>query len=130
VFLPHGAGAEPFGELRPPVGLQHVAEGRRQGDPPSARPGLRLDQHEATRDPLRAVGRALAAAVPAASVPGGVPLQCPPDGEDACVEVDVLPGQSQRLALAEAECQGHRPASTARLEVGHRDQPGCVVVGQ
>ena len=67
---------------------------------------------------------------PAAAVPGGVALQRPADGEHAGVQVDVVPGQAQRLALAQPERQRDRPPGAVRLLVRDLDEPGRLLSGE
>lgn len=51
----------------------------------------------------------------AAAVPVSGPLELPADLDHACVEVDVLPSAAERLALADAEREGDRPAGAFGL---------------
>jgi hypothetical protein len=83
---------------------------------------------------LRRAGAAVAAGGArgwvAAAVPVAGPLELPADFDGARVEVDVLPAQAEGLALADAECQGDRPASAARPVLGGGEDLACLALGQ
>lgn len=51
-------------------------------------------------------------------------------GERAGVEIDRLPGQAERLALTQAEGQGHRPAGGVPLTSRRLEHPPSVLAGQ
>ena len=82
---PTGASAQPILALTRPVAAQRLADLRRQRDGAAAAQGLRLHQTVLAVVALKAVAH----------------------GERTSVEVHVIPGQAQRLALSQPERQRH-----------------------
>jgi hypothetical protein len=99
VIVPARAGKQPLGALTDPVRPKGITDQRREGDHPAAGGGLRLDQDESPVDPL----------------------ECMADGQCRRVQVDVAPGETKDLALAEADAEGDQverfePVTPDRLE--------------
>jgi hypothetical protein len=99
-----------FSGLRLLVLAQEIHQRRRQPDSSSPRSRFRLHDDQAAAAPLWTVGAALALAHPAAAVSPRMALQRAPHDKSSGVQVDVLPLESQRLALPQAKGQRDRPA--------------------
>jgi hypothetical protein len=63
-----------------------------------------------------------------AAVAPGETLKLPPDLDRPLVEIDVLPSQSERLALAQSKRETDRPADTVTAALrSAEDAPGLVL---
>jgi hypothetical protein len=109
VVLPGRSGSQPLRGLGRPVLLHRVAQLSGQGDGPPAGPGLGLHQHEAL---------AL------------LPLERLAHRQQSAVEVDGVPGQSQRFALPQPQRERHRPSGRVPASGRRREDPPCLHAGE
>ena len=65
-----------------------------------------------------------------AAVAPGVALELPPHLDRPLVEVDVLPPQAERLALAQSERQADGPADAVAAALGGAEDSACLVLGE